>query len=266
MSTQRRGLSKAAAGLFAATALALAFLLAAAPSWAAVTCATTESTSTADADGDGYTDFEECGGITIYGTQVTVPACPGENTTYPALGCLDPDKKDLFVILVRAASSNIPADGLSSINVLGAVLHEVPVEVSGLMPYTNITYNQKASKIVESLDTNGTDFGEMPWGTPNSTSSGSIYTQRIIDFVNGKEGADKPTVYIPYIREVLAHEVGHGLRLTSAFSSKLGYHEANTTPGTIMQQAVVYTGRRAPYTWYIPTAWSGASISGYRLK
>lgn len=264
MSTQRRGLSKSAAGLFAATALALAFLLAAAPSWAAVTCATTESTSTADADGDGYTDFEECGGITIYGTQVTVPACPGENLDYPALGCLDPDKKDLFVILLRAASSKIPADGLSSISMIGAVVHEVPDAVIKLMPYANITYNQRASKIVESLDTNGTDFGEMPWGTPNSTSSGSIYTQRIIDFVTAKGGS--ADIYDAYIREVLAHEVGHGLRLTSAFSSKLGYHEANTTPGTIMQQAVVYTGRRAPYTWYIPTTWSGASLSSYRLK
>src|SRR5262245_28335512 len=80
-------------------ALALGFPL---PARAAVACSTVVPGSTTDTDGDGFTDYEECNGI---GGLTTCGAAVTDRST-----CLDPNTKDVFVILNPASSSNFPAN------------------------------------------------------------------------------------------------------------------------------------------------------------
>src|SRR5687767_7953279 len=73
---------------------------------AAVNC--TSPSLTADADGDGFTDAQECAGITTLGTtDANGTPIPGRSFLRCQTGmnrqdCVDPDSKDLFVLYVPA--------------------------------------------------------------------------------------------------------------------------------------------------------------------
>ena len=57
-----------------------------------------------DRDCDGFTDSMEAQGFTLTGTNnLHFPTCNGEVTE----GCVDPDSRDLFVILERASSNSL---------------------------------------------------------------------------------------------------------------------------------------------------------------
>ena len=120
-------------------------------SHAAVTC---PSTSTNDADGDGFTDAEECSGITLL-DGVTVTSCvAGVDRN----SCLDPNSKDVFVIVVPAAGSTLlgadPLRILKGTNVtgtkLGLAIHQI---TEGQTTDRRVNGSQNAIRITESLGT-----------------------------------------------------------------------------------------------------------------
>src|SRR5512141_2904632 len=92
-------------------------------------CAALGATDTlADSDGDGYTDFQECNGITFVGTSGgSFPGYASQGRPTERTGYLDPSGEDLFFFLVRATNSLIPAAtpaGIYSIG-LGVTTHEI---------------------------------------------------------------------------------------------------------------------------------------------
>src|SRR5215475_11766676 len=70
--------------------------------WAAVDCANIRDPLT-DSDNDGFTDAQECSGITTIGG-ATFPRCVAGLARDQ---CVDPDSKDLFVIFAPASSGSL---------------------------------------------------------------------------------------------------------------------------------------------------------------
>src|SRR2546426_1837859 len=120
------------------------------PARAAVTC---PSTATTDLDGDGFADAEECGGIKIPGTNLPIPTCtPGVTL------CLDPNKKDVFLLVVPTTPSLLPtnpAEFISNAPPGGLGLAPHIVDGTQVDPGTRaVTATQKAIKMSESSETN----------------------------------------------------------------------------------------------------------------
>lgn len=262
--------------MLAVAGLALAVL--GGPAWAQVTCPTT---STNDFDGDGFTDAEECAGITTVGT-----VTPGPDGTasvvigqrfFPRcvqgmdrLSCVDPNSKDLFVVLLPVAEGSLMSGtgptaitdpfanqtvyglaftGLSGVGVTGHAVTSIEVPI--LSRQVTAGSDQKAIVMAEDLD--DTDLNTLAWcpyGKPNSASQVCIvYTRRIVKTIEdicgtmpivtaGGVGSDATAVFRAYTIETILHEIGHSIGgLTSKFNSTYGgYHYS---PGTIMEQYVV---------------------------
>jgi hypothetical protein len=181
------------------------------------------STSSNDTDLDGFTDNQECNsnGVAvaipvfdntkinlIYGKQncpcpTGVATCSTVSTvnsvtTTTYKHCLDPDKKDLFVIIVNptnpTGTSLFPSntdllqyvDASTSAGGLGIAVHPIYQKISD--PNDNRTVmagsTQKAAKITESLDVKSMDvLGFSNTGTPNGKDGATIYTARIKKFI-----------------------------------------------------------------------------------
>jgi hypothetical protein len=266
--------------LLAAAGFALAAL--GGQAWAQVTCPTT---STNDFDGDGFTDAQECAGITTLGT-----VTPGPDGTasvvagqrfFPRcvqgmdrLSCVDPNSKDLFVVLMPVAegslmSGTVPtaiadpfanqtAYGLAftGLSGIGVTAHAVTsIEVPILSRQVADGSDQKAIVMAEDLD--DTDLNTLAWcpyGKPNAASQVCVvYTRRIVKTIEDICGtgatalpiltaagnpSDATAVFRAYTIETILHEVGHSIGgLTSKFNSSYGgYHYS---PGTIMEHYVV---------------------------
>ena len=134
----------------AVTLMGLNMLLSQVPAQAAVDCA--NASSTTDTDKDGFTDYQECNGITLAdGTFF-----PGKSSQAAITVRLDPDTRDLFVILVPATPSSFPANPLEFVSKpvsqggLGLNVHVItPAQAPNrvVSPST-----QKAVRVTESLD------------------------------------------------------------------------------------------------------------------
>lgn len=232
-----------------------------------------------DADGDGFLNGEECTGFTkdlnagvyttISGWQCT-QNCTAEK--------LNPAKRDLFVVLVRAAIGNIPTqDPYEYIKAdppggLGTNVHEVPdadVRADRLVIYRSPTSFQKAVKVTESLSASPV-LGKCDeaWATPNGLDNCFVFTKAIKDHVDAKCASlsDKnkckdsvtgytplttPSIYDLYIKHTLAHECGHDMKLRGIYvSSTGGYHYASTDK-VVVSQSVFYKASKSAVTWYI---------------
>src|SRR5438105_6826480 len=189
-----------------------------------------------DADGDGLDDgLEVCG----------LPLNTGTVKT-------DPAKKDIFVILVPAGSGSLlppRTDGTpfnpflpatyvgSGVNVsfngladLALTPHVVGPAVVQADRTVILGYPQKAVRIAESLDTNGTILGNCQWGTPEGLDGCVVYTQRIKNFIDTTCPSNTPDeralMFNAYITQSFLHEVGHSIGgLPSTYNSRFGgYH------------------------------------------
>ena len=239
--------------------------------------------SVADYDKDGFTDFQECNGITLYdGTQF-----PGYNNGGPnrslRLGPADPD---LFVILVLANPSRITMDDpLEFVSApktqggLGIIAHML----TGSPPDDRIVsppWPQKAVRISESLHPEGIILGYANQGTPNGLDDAIIYTEHIkkhVETVCAEEGTagcidsatnvSGPAAIISiYIRHTIAHEIGHMMMLAVDYNSRFGGYHYKSGSQVIMEQAVKYTSKKGKVTFYISTHYADPDQQGFQLE
>jgi hypothetical protein len=230
-----------------------------------------------DVDNDGFTDSQESTGITLF-DQSLFPSCIG--TGYQRAYCLDPASKDLFVILVPAMSTLIPANPLEFVSRnqtsggLGIATHEIASANAGLD--REITTTQKAVRITESLDTgNNVILGISQYGTPNGLDLATVYTQRIKNHIMSvcgssfgtskcadNTGVSSQALIDKYIKHTIAHEAAHMLMLTTTNNERLGGHHYKTGTNVILDQSVYYKGT----AFYIGTTFTSADKSGATLK
>jgi hypothetical protein len=175
-----------------------------------VNCATVQDTDITDTDGDGLTDYQECNGIRTLGTSpISPPDFPRcfaiEGPLPPRHTCVDPNSRDLFVIVAPAPApdSVLPADfnaflpvnyyGINFIglNTFGLAVHQIGLaqadadrffvlaEVGVAQPLLRA----KAVRVVESADTNGTILGNCQWGSPQGLDGCIIFTRRTQNFI-----------------------------------------------------------------------------------
>jgi hypothetical protein len=233
-------------GLLALLASATAMVPAAAQAQA-VTCPTPADPA-GDPDGDGFTSAEECAGIqNVLACQANVP--PEFRPT-----CLDPNSKDIFIIVLAAPQGSlIPADPLSLLPPLGATVHQLSVDV----PDRRVGATQHALRITESLDPVGSVVGQANYGTPNNLDEAVVFTQRIADHVNSVHaaaGAPVPAGLIDtYVKHTIAHELGHMLKLTTDYNARFGGHHYKSGSVVVMEQAVSYTSKGGTVRFNVST-------------
>jgi len=230
-----------------------------------------------DADNDGFTDVQESTPIILHDNS-TFPSCVGGG--YQRANCLDPASKDLFVIVVPAMSTLIPANPLEFVSRnqtsggLGIATHEIDQGQAG--PDREIAGTQKAVRISESLDTsNDIILGISQYGTPNGPDLATVYTQRIKNHIMSvcgssfgtskcadNTGVSSQALIDKYIKHTIAHEAAHMLTLTTTYNDRLGGHHYKTGTNVILDQSVYYKGT----TFYIGTTFTSADKSGAALK
>ena len=218
-----------------------------------VVCANVLSDTGADSDNDGFTDFQECTGITTIGTTpVIFPWCGSTANADGVLPtrdrCMDPNSKDLFAIMQPAAAGSLlpavqspgsttpfnpflpfTAYGINflGLNSLGVAVHKLsPLEaaldrtvaaaVAGLPA-------PKAIKVAESTDLNGTILGNCQYGLPSGLDGCVIFTARTRNFINSSCGSS--TIQTPGGATTTAQEV------LWAYSTFLVLHEAGHSLG-----------------------------------
>lgn len=166
-----------------------------------------------DFDNDGYTNSEECLGLTSQNAYITFAGWNGGSTSPDRKAYLDPATQDLFVIvLANTANGGSRFDRITGagqapgalIEILGNVgvaahaLTSAPVAVEDRAIASTQRYDvdslanvrQKAVRITEDRNTSlGTSkspapFGSSQWGTPNYLDDARIYTYRVESHVN----------------------------------------------------------------------------------
>jgi len=286
--------------LLLSMSLAIAMVFVQSPGWA-VTCPVPNDAT--DSDSDGFTDYEECNGITLYdGTCM----CGSVNCPLPPVGCtstrtdrLDPNKKDLFVIFIRKTPSNIPVDldPLAYVKGLPINVHLITeTQASNNADYTldrivspGSANKQKAVRVSESLITTPDPeiVGISFEGTPKSRDDALVYTAKIenhIETVCNCSGSIGPTwctgccdstgacgvaLFHKYIKQIVAHEIGHMIGPLAPVSLRDkerygGYHYKSGT-NVIMDQSVYYTVKGSIVTFYVGTTWTSLDIAGIKL-
>jgi len=229
-----------------------------------------------DTDGDGFTDAEETGG-TILGLT------------------LNPNKKDLFVILIRTTPSNIPdpteysvpeKDPLQYVRSLPINVHLVTtsqVDPSNagnrtVCPSCTIpadsTQLQKAVRVSESLETatDPTILGVSFEGTPGGRDNAVVYTDKIKNHVNSVYAGTTPPsgLIYTYIKHTIAHEIGHMIGPLAPVSLRdqeryRGYHYKSGT-NVLLDQSVYYTSKGSSVTFYIGITYTELDKAGITLK
>jgi hypothetical protein len=277
--------------LIALAVMGMSLLLSQVPAQAAVSCANVSSTSKTDTDGDGFTDYDECRGITFAGGG-TFPGKNSANRPSDRSQYLDPDTKDLFVILVRKTPTSLmPAKPTNAEDVaywfeyiihpvgqstgqfgLGFAVHEIPAtqapnrtvcSTTGCQTPTGQTVKQKAVKISESLDQTADNIlgYTSSCGTPNGPDLTTIYTQKIYNLLSRINQLSQLDLYI---KHTIAHEIGHTVGpLAPVNDPNYGaYHYQSADNHLIMDQSVYQSGGNV----YIGTQYTAGDQAGVHLK
>jgi len=294
-STKFEGWGVSRLALKGACALVLALLALSPLRASAVTCPITAETGV-DTDGDGFTDYQECAGITMTGNRVgaTTPRTFGPCTANAARdSCLDPNSKDLFVIyvpvltggsLLASTTTGVPApfanvtayeNTYRGFGPLGLTVHQL--EATETAPDRTIvvpsTFEptippQKAIRIVENLDTTDVTLGYCEWGTPNGDDGCTVWTQRILNFITSTCGGSiivtpsgvatsATDVFRAYVTWVVLHETGHASGgLAAKYNSKYGGYHYAPGTGTMMEQAAVVTSKSGKCKFSISKDWN----------
>jgi hypothetical protein len=244
----------------------------------AVDCAAPSAVD--DYDQDGFSDELECLGITLYGGDIV----PGALDAVPRAERLDPESKDLFVILAPATPSNIPTNPLEYLIApeadggLPVVMHIIASEQADPTRRVSPASSQRAVKVTEDLDISNMDvLGIANYGTPNGLDLATVYTERIKEHVNSVcSGAstcndvDEVTigasaVIDKYIKHTIAHEVAHNTVLTNEYNDRFGGYHYKTGSNTVLDQSVKYISRKGVVTWYIGSKFVPADQTAVRL-
>jgi hypothetical protein len=239
------------------------------------------SPGTGDTDGDGFTDAQECAGITTgdpqnaAGVRRFFARC-GQQA--PGQECVDPNRKDVFVIY-RPTTTGSLLGGLPSpfgintflgirftgLSALGINVHQLaPAEAFSDRRVTSVSA-QKAVRVSESLSAGAlTDpLGYCQFGTPQGLDGCTVYTQRITSFIASKCNAvndtttDRNQVFLAYSTYVMLHETGHSLGgLAAKYDTKFGGYHYSPTANLVMSQAAQYSTQAGRCTFYIPSVWN----------
>jgi hypothetical protein len=215
-------------GALAGLAVVLGLVMLPSSAWA-VDCAQVPSGSTTDSDRDGFTDRQECDGITTLGTRPkTFPRCVADTSgvIQNRAACVDPDSRDVFVIYRPLSSgslltgTDVPAgfpfgplqypctrsDGTSwcgsagtlryaGFTALGLTAHQLTPEEAASDRTVSSVSTQKAVRISESLDTSSpAELGYCSYGTPLGLDGCTIFTQRAKNFIDTKCNTAKDNV------------------------------------------------------------------------
>ena len=264
-------------GLRFMAAAALMLVLPLTQARAQVNCATVTAGSPTDSDRDGFTDYQECNGIDLdLGTAPArhFPTCVG--TTLSRDQCLDPNTKDLFVILAPAAPSLVPSDLLKSVSNpqsgggLGIATHELrpdEADQTGSKRRVTSASPQLAVRCTEDLNPTGNILGISNYGM--ALDACVVFTQRITNFVKSvyaSVGQTPPAGLIDdYIRHTFAHEIGHTVSLTTTYDSRFGGYHYKSGTIVVMEQAVKYTVKGGNVTFYVSTNFATQDPSAAKL-
>jgi hypothetical protein len=251
-----------------------------------------------DDDKDGFTNGQECAGLTKSSTVAfNYPSCYNfnnnnnqwERNNISRDQCLDPASKDLFVELVPVTKTDtnvgsiLPVDPLYYVNCtgqgcLGITAHRIGVGsfFPDLTPISStiatsdryvIIGQQKALRVTE-VATIGSIFGNTPSPTgaartpPTASDESRVYTYKIKKTVTDLLKVDNPDTYNDYIRHTIAHELGHSMNLWIKSDVKYnGYHMPPATSHKHMESAVVVQGA----TFLLPTEFDATDIKGFSL-
>jgi hypothetical protein len=191
---------------------------------------------------------------------------------------LDPDSRDLFVILVpqlngRLASVASPLQFVSnpvSQGGLGITVHLISQD-QVLGTDRKVTPTQNAVRVTESLTTSDPNIlGFSNTGTPNGLDLATIYTQNILNHLATVYGglAKVPAgLADTYIKHTIAHEVGHMLGpLAPAYDSRFGGYHYKSGTNVMMDQSVYYTSKAGKVTFYIGTAYTSLDQASSKLR
>jgi hypothetical protein len=269
--------------LMAVAVMGMSFFLTQVPAQAAVNCTTVSSTSRTDTDGDGFTDYDECRGITFAGGGTF----PGKNSGLSREQRLDPDTKDLFVIVVRKTPSLMPPKtgnqtywfeyiihpvGQSAGQFgLGLAVHEITttqapnrtVGNTACQTPTGQNVRQKAVRVSESLDQTADNIlgYTSGCGNPNGPDLTTIYTKKIQNLLSSIGQLGQLDLYI---KHTIAHEIGHTVGpLAPVNIPEYGpYHYQSADNDLIMDQSVYQVGNQV----YIGTSYTSADQAGIKLK
>ena len=156
-----------------------------------------------------------------------------------------------------------------------------------------INTGQKSVRVTENLGSSPV-VGIAQFGTPNYYDDATIFTNAIIEDVETgcseqpicevcnyadpaecvgppdppRENAN-PYWYIieRYMRQVIAHEIGHCMALEVKNDRKIGHH-TKTGSGWVMDQSMYFKEYKKDkkVVWYITDHWSSTCIAGNRLK
>ena len=267
----------AAQGLMivAAAVLAFAIAISPAPALAAVDCT---AASTGDSDGDGFSDVDECNGLTLTAALGggSFPRCTTATTDRST--CVDPNTKDVFIIVVPAATSFLPSNLLQLLSGLPVGVHVITQTTAQVLlnPDRTVSVNgtQKAIRLSESLDTNGSTAGQCTWGTPNDAAECVVFTRRIVNFVNSTFATCTPgatlatiqSIITTYIQQVAVHEPSHSMKLTKIYDIKYGGHHYAPGTNAMMAQNNTYSCKGGKLTWTIGTPFTAADVGDFLLK
>jgi hypothetical protein len=285
--------------LMAVAALGVIVLLTHEPVKAAVTDPCASPSKTTDSDGDGFSDYDECNGITFAGTGGGT--FPGYiNKTSDRSQYLDPNTLDLFVILVPKIGgyfSTIPSppsplefiSNPKGSGGLGIAVHLINANQVATNPDRKVCSNcqtgfntQKALRITESLDiSNPKILGSSPsqHGNPNQTDTAVVYTERIKDSLelqcgctnilsgcdvccdNATQKTCGANLFYKYIKHSIAHEIGHQIMLTTTKDASWNWHYPEDT-GVELDYAVHAVGNII----HLGTTFTSTDQSGFKLK
>jgi hypothetical protein len=224
-----------------------------------------------DCDRDGYTDAEECSGLTAPPAAFAFPSC----RSAPGPNCLDPRVADVFVLFVKAPGSLYDALGITNQQAFAAVTQTggggLPQRVHVLNPATTtllpgqggqaVTARQSAFRVREVLSSPTgcpmtASLGFTPGGgvapSLNQGKEALVYTQRIVNHVSCvyTDAGVSPTSAaatqdkIAMIQHTTAHELTHNQRMAPDDVSRFGGHHYKTGTGCVMDQAVTYSTRK----------------------
>jgi len=243
--------------------------------WAAVNCAS--PVAGADSDGDGFTDVQECAGLDLdLGTaRLRLERC---GLQQPGAQCVDPDKKDVFVIYRTATTGSLLAGlpnpfgtntflgiAFTGLSTLGVSVHQLTSAQAGTDRRVSSVSPQKAVRISESLSDGAlTDpLGYCQFGTPQSLDGCTVYTRRITNFIASKCNAagdtatNRDQVFLAYTTYVILHETGHSLGgLAAQYNAAFGGYHYSPTANLVMSQAAQYSTQVGRCTWFIPSVWN----------
>jgi len=287
---QKRATRSVNLTMILASAIVLTLTLTIVPKQAKAAPVTCPTASTVDSDGDGFTDAQECAGITLSvgntfldGRFTIAPCIPGVPAADRA-NCMDPNSRDAFVIVTRASPTRIPSDpykftsALQPAGGLGITIHEISTtrtdrRVTDVSP-------QLVARLRESLDTTDVILGSSNQGI--ALDLATVFTQRIANFVNSvcvagitcvdsnsaANGVDTTAEVIDlYIRHTIAHELGgHVLTLAPVYNARFGGNHYQSGTNVVMEQSLVYTKKGTKVTWYISTLYTDPDRAGIKLQ